>query len=319
MSRLRLNAQDGRMSAGTPTNSRQTPPARGLGRHAAFSLFGRRAVNQRTRGFTLGEIIIAMTVTSIVSMVVSGLVVAVHKAWEHNKGLEDVGNQARATIDRMQYMIAHAGVYKVAGQPTTLGLAVVSRRWAILDFPDVLVVWSGGRFGGMSDAGILQRLPRMDELVIYAPDPGDPSRLLEITLPEDSRVIDFRDPNFGRSIQSAIQSPDAESALLCDRVRRTRLPRLAGASQRFELANVRYELVLTPSDGELTGTSPGTKAWSELPWSQGIVSSDSGLRQATVRMELQVEPQEGQSSWIPSKSVAIPFFTSASYRYVFQP
>jgi hypothetical protein len=260
----------------------------------------------------------ASTITAMMSIVLGGLVMAVQTAWQHSNGLEEAGTQGRTTIERIEYMISHAGLYRANGQPTTLGLAVVTHRWSLFDLPDALVVWSGGRMGGMAAAGVQQRLPRADELVIYTPDPKDPQRFVEITVPGNTSSIDFRSSSFNPTILSLIESRQAESTLLCDRIRLSRLQQWAQYDESV-VANVRFELSLTPSDGDLASTAPGTSTWNGLMWSQGIVAGDSGMRQATVRMEMQIEPSDETPPGTEYTAVAIPFFGSASYRYVYQP
>lgn len=273
---------------------------------------------ERRRGLTLVELLIAGTVLSLVSLVLGGLVMAVQTAKAHTDGLEEATLQARAALDRIRFMVAEAGVYQVPGEPTTPGLAVVKHRWSVYDLPDVLVVWSGGRSGGLGDAGLHRRRPRIDELVVYAPDSETPHRLVELAWPGNHSTIDFRDADFGRTIRSLVSSGEADSVLLCDRVRVSPLSGWLGASGS-EVGNVRFDLTWTPEGSALSSASPGTEEWFDLPWVRGVVSPGSGLRQATLRMELQVEPREGQPSRGETRPIAVPFFGSASYRYVHRP
>jgi hypothetical protein len=267
---------------------------------------------------TLVELLIAVTITTCLSVVFGGIITAVHSAREHSEGLEEATAQAQVSLERMRYLVSHAGTYRTAGQPTTVGLAVVTRRWSIVDLPEVLVVWCGGRNGGMAQAGLQTRRPRIHELVIFAPDPDNPARLVEVMLPGNSSEIDFRAANFNATILGLLSSASAEKVLLCDRLRVSSLSAFAGFSAA-QAGNARFELTQTPSDSALSSTSPGTSAWTALPWAQGIASSSSGLRQATLRIELQVEPRSRPAAGTAATSIAIPFFGSASYRYAYQP
>ena len=281
-----------------------------IGRHAA-SRSGRGA-----RGFTLPEILIASMITAMLSVVLGGLVMAVQTARQHANGLEDSSLQSRVAMNRVRYMISQAGVYEVSGQPTTLGLAVVNRTWTYFRLPEVLVVWSGGRDGGMAEDGVVARLPQASELVVYAPDPADVSYLMEFTFPAVSSNIDFNAADFDDTIERLLAANSAESVLLCDRLRVSQLS-LWGSS-KATAGNVWFDFVKTPTDAQLAAVTPGTADWFALPWPQGIVSSESGLRQVTVQMEFQLEPFQSELS-STSSATAIPFFESVSYRHVYKP
>ena len=267
---------------------------------------------------TLVELLIAMTITSMTSVVLGGLIMAVQTARQHTEGLEEATLQAQASFDRIRFMVSHAGVYQLDGEPTCLGLAVVNHRWSSFDLPDVLVVWSGGRNGGMAEAGLQRRLPGVNELVLYTPDSNDPSRLVEIVVPGNAAAVDFRDPGFANVILSLLRSANAEPVLLCDRIRVSHFSE-SHDSLASDVGNVRFEVEQTPSDSDLASIAPGTFEWIDLPWAQGIVSSESGLRQASVRMEFQIEPRSHESAGTDFKPIAIPFFASVSYRYAYQP
>lgn len=272
----------------------------------------------RRSGLTLVELLMAATITSLLSIVLGGLVMAVQTAKTHTEGLEDATRQAQAACNRIRFMVSEAGVYQVDGEPTTPGLAVVEHQWSVHDLPDVLVVWSGGRNGGMGEAGVQHRRPRVEELLVYAPHPDAPHRLVELAWPGDRSTIDFRDPDFDRTIRSLVSSGEGEEVLLSERIRVSLLSGWVGATGA-EVGNVRFDLTWTPDDSELSSTAPGTEEWFDLPWIRGVVSPRSGMRQATIRIELQIEPRHGQPSRSETTPIAVPFFGSASYRYVHRP
>jgi hypothetical protein len=242
---------------------------------------------------------------------------AVQTAWSITKDLEESDAQARAVLDRIQYMTRNAGVYQLAGRPTRLGVAVVPHRWFVAQLPDVLVVWSGGRDGGMAAQGVQDRLPQFNELVVYACDPRAATRLMEFVFPNNRTAIDFDDPAFGTTILSLLQSRDAQAVLLCDRIAASTLPRMARITLQT-VGHIRFELDKSPSDDDLERASPGTSAWRSLVWPQGLASSDSGLRQETVRIELQLG--KGADITLPRAvpSDTLPFFGSVSCRYVYR-
>lgn len=270
------------------------------------------------RGLTLVELMIALTITSLLSVVLGALTMAVQTAREHTEGLGDANIQADVSFERIKHMVSHTGTYRLADRPTTLGLAVVTRTWSILELPEVLVVWSGGRDGGMAEAGLQTRLPQINELVIYAPSPENPQELQEITAANSLGSIDFRAAGFSQTILSLVDSPNVERTLLSDRIRTSQLSAFSNYSGAT-VGNVRFELTNSPNDAELAAAVPGTAAWNDLPWSQSIVGSDSGLRQSTLRMEFQIVPRTAEPTSDEVSASAVPYFGSTSYRYVYNP
>ena len=254
----------------------------------------------------------SLTITSLLSLVFGSLMLAMQMAWQHSGGISSCNAEARVALGRIRYMISQAGAYRNPGALQQLGVAVVGTSVNGATLPQTLVVWSGGRTGGMSAQGLQTRLPLISELVIYAPDPADSSHLVEVVATTNTNSIDFADPNFATTIQMLLAASQLDKALLCDRIRRTNL---SGTI----VGNVHFEMFQTPGDSDIASATPGTTAWNDLMWSQGIVASDSGLRQATVRMELQLEPALGAPVLTTSSPTSLPFLGSASCRYVYFP
>ena len=279
------------------------------------------------RGMTLAELLISLTILSMMSVVLAGMSNAVNSAWSYTKGVEDSDLQARAAIERIEYMISQTGVYDLAGQPTRVGMAVVRRPVGTNQIPDVLVLWTGGRSGGMAANGVQKRLPTVGELLIYTWDANSPSQLIEVGFPGQTAPFDFTSSDLATTVGNLLVSAAAEKIPLCDRLRSVVLNTSAtntGSGQSMlpttfmeSIGSVRFTLTLTPSDTELASASPQTTAWTQLNWPQGNFSNRSGMRQATLQIELQVEP-DGIARASDTVS-AIPFFGSASLRYVYEP
>ena len=302
------------------------------------------------RGMTLPELLISLTILSMMSVVLAGMSNAVNSAWSYTKGVEDSDLQARAAIERIEYMISQTGVYDLAGQPTRVGMAVVSRPVGKNLVPDVLVLWTGGRSGGMSANGVLTRLPTVGELLIYTWDAKSPSQLIEVAFPGQTASFDFTASDLATTVANLLTSTAAEKIPLCDRLRLSSLstsssdtsssvvPPASGSGSPYgpslpsgsssssssstagttqSIGNARFTFTLTPSDSELASASPQTTAWTQLSWPQGNFGNRSGMRQATLQIELQVEP-DGIVRASDTVS-AIPFYGSASLRYVYEP
>ncbi|WP_339730382.1 prepilin-type N-terminal cleavage/methylation domain-containing protein [uncultured Gimesia sp.] len=269
-------------------------------------------------GLTLVELLMAMAISSILVVALGGIVTATQSAWKHTQGIEDSQAQITATFDRIKMMVSQAGIYQVSGQPPQVGLAVVTNSWNSIDIANTLVVWTGGRNGGISDQGTLTRLPKINELLIYTSDPDDAHNLIELALPDIDSSIDFNSSSFNSTIRSAISSNSAESALLSNRIKASQFI-LSGNPWGTPVGNIRFEIVKTPSDSNLSGVSPGTSAWMNLSWPQGTASATSGLRQIRINYEIQFETAERTALNDANSPTALPFFGSSSRYYAYVP
>ena len=316
-------------------------------RRTAFRI----ATTSGRRGMTLAELLIAMAIMGLMTVVLAGMSHAVNSAWAYTKGVESTEQQAAAAFDRIKYMLAHTGTYRLTGQPSRLGLAVVPRTVGSATIPDVLVLWTGGRNGGMSALGTQTRLPVASELLAYMWDSTNPSQLLEVAFPSSTNSIDFAATDFATTITSLLSSLTADRIPLCGHLRVTSLsattttPTTAAPTTGTtflplgglygpsisptpitttstidvsqSLGCARFDIVWTPTDAELATATVGSTLWYQLKWPLGAVGSRSGMRQATLNLELQIEP-DGVDAGTGSIN-AIPFFDSGSVRYVYEP
>ena len=179
------------------------------------------------RGMTLAELLIGMVIMGLMTVVLAGMSNAVSSAWNYTKGVEVTEQSAAAAFDRIKYMLAQVGTYRLTGQPTRLGVAVVSRTVGSTTIPDVLVLWTGGRNGGMAVSGTQARLPVASELLVYTWDSSQPSQLLEIVFPGSSGNIDFAATDFSTTITSLLAVTTADRIPLCDHLRVSSLSNVA--------------------------------------------------------------------------------------------
>ena len=260
----------------------------------------------------------AMSITGLLAVVLSGLTVAVQTGWEQTHGVSDVALQARAVLDRVKYSVGQAGLYKISGQSTLLGLAMVERTRSLYKLPEVLVVWCGGRNGGMTAQGVLGRLPLASELLLYSPDPVNPRRLVELAFPTNNTPIDFAAADFATRILGLVDGGTAEPLLLCDKLRTSELTLFTGGAKAL-VGNLRFALDRTPTNSEVAAAAPGTAAWAGLMWAQGIYGGDFGMRQAGLRIELQLEPLPDRRADATGATTAMVFYGSCAMRYVHVP
>lgn len=269
-------------------------------------------------GFTVVELMSSLVILTMTMTVLSGLILAISQAWDHATALEESRKQSQATISRIRWMVQQAGTYRMTGQSTTLGVATVNQTWMFYQAPSILVIWSGGATGGMASLGVQSRLPVASELVVYAPDTLTPSKFVELTFPGNSTPVDFRAASFTTTINTLMAWANRKSVKLCDRLRVT-------TGQSFgwfsvpSMGNSRFELTYSPTDSQIAGASPGSQNWNDLPWAQGMVGADNGLRTANLRMELLLERDPAKPQTDNNYSTALPFFGSANRQFVFQP
>jgi len=269
-------------------------------------------------GLTLVELLMSMAISSILLVALGGIVTATQSAWIHSRGIEDSQSQVSAAFDRIKMMVSQAGVYQVSGQTPQVGLGVVTHTWNFYDVPDTLVVWTGGRNGGISEQGTLARLPKMSEILIYTIDPNDKHNLIEVALPESNTDVDFNSSSFKNLIHTAINSDSAESALLCNRLKNSQFF-LSGTPWGPAAGNLLFGIIKTPSDSSLSGVTVGTSNWLNLDWPQGTASASSGLRQVCVQYEAHIEIFERTSLNEVNSKTALPFFGSCSRLYAHTP
>lgn len=255
-------------------------------------------------GLTLLELLIAMSIMVIVVAALAGLARAVQLGSEYGEGHGAATQHARVVIERISRSVQQA-----TASESFPGFLVVAEEAGAWRFPDTLVVWRPE--GAPADP---DGLPRFSELVIYCPHPDVPNQLLEVTVPGDGRTV----PPVEQEAQwaselAAIKSSGGARAVALTTLLRTCSPPDLGETQGR--GAVRFEARLRPSAAEWTAYKAGTLAWNDLSWVQGIHGSGTGLRQAWLRMELQLMPGEKAAADDPGGQQAIPFFGSAALYY----
>jgi hypothetical protein len=259
----------------------------------------------RPSGMTLVELTVAMSVMSLVVVVLGGIITVVDASRRHIEGLHEATALGRFAVGRVHDAVNRTGTYRIGPGGTVAGIGVV---WTD-GRPETLVLWTGGRDASLAEQSPLSRRPRANELVIVTPDPIDPTRLVEIVVPNATDEVDFTASTFATRVRQLIASPNAEKITLCDRMRVVQLPGTTVAAVRFEGEE-------TPTDGQLAGTAAGGAAWRDLPWAGGISTSTSGLRQVALRIEIQVI--SFGSAHVSAASPALPVFGSAVRRYLYR-
>lgn len=247
---------------------------------------------------TLLEMITAMSIMVMVIGTLAALARSVEESFEYGDAYGTVTQHARVFQERLNRMVAQA-----SANEQFPGFIVITTTESTWSFPDTLVIWHPSVAPANPDG-----LPLYKELVIYSPDPSNPNVLLEITTPTDTTVCPaVTNTAAWASAVSAIRT--ANSSV---RTQVTTLLQTARISASGNLhAALRFNIRLSPSQAAWTSNT----AWSQLPWTQGVYDSQTGLRQAWVRYEVQLLPQSQASETPTAARPAVPFFGSAALYY----
>jgi hypothetical protein len=249
------------------------------------------------------ELLIALSITSIVVAALAALAKSVQVGTEYSEGHGNATHHARVVVDRITRTASEAHASRQFP-----GFVVVHEEILSWSFPDTLVVWHPA-----SDPADPDGLPRFDELVVYCPHPESPNRLIELTAPTDLRTVPpVNDEAAWRNEIAAMKSSQASLRVeLTDLVRTAVVGEVTDTPLR---AAVRFQSRLRPSEDEWAQYQGGTLPWQDLSWVQEIYGSQTGLRQAWLRMELQLVPRSPVGG-SPEGSQSVPFFGSAALYY----
>lgn len=288
---------------------------------------GMRHLGMRHLGMTMAEVLIALTIMTMIVGAVGALAQAVQTGWQRTQGQNSVTQQARVALQRISQRIRSA--YSSPNHP---GVMVVYDVVGSEKYPDTLVVWSPSGTPANPNGP-----PLISECVFYSPDPSSPNRLLEITAPADTRQIPLDDTLNSSSWRSTLAT--LKTASTTNRVLLADLLRVASttsssnvlptnlAVQQASVTDggvkltgsvssvrgvVRFWREVTPSVSAWTSYKAGTTSWSNLDWPQGVGGDQFGMRQVWVRFEMQLVPGTDQLTSASSSQTAVPFFGSAA-------
>jgi hypothetical protein len=243
------------------------------------------------------ELLIASAVMAMTMAALAALGKAVQVNAAYGDGHGQAVQHARVAIERITRMAREA-----TASPSFPGFLVLTEAEAGWRFPDTVVIWHPS--GSPVDPN---GLPRFNELIIYCPDPEDPHQLVEITAPSDTRTV----PALSDLTTWASRIDGIKNASSSQMVMLTDLMRSCPVGTGFRGA-VRFESRLRPSAEEWTSYQAGDLDWDDLPWVQGLYGSKTGLRQAWLRIELQLMPGATVIGDDPGGQQAMAFLGSAA-------
>ncbi|HEV7225850.1 MAG TPA: prepilin-type N-terminal cleavage/methylation domain-containing protein, partial [Pirellulales bacterium] len=261
----------------------------------------------RRRGLTLVEMLLAISILGITAGTLTGLSLAVQQGTTYSQGYSTATQHARVTLER---------IARTVGQATATdaypGAVVVYDMLGSWRFPDTLVVWrpNGPPANPLGP-------PLLGEVVVYCPDPANPNQLLEVTAPGDTTPVPLNDaglntPAWRSQIKSLACAATSNKVLL------TNLLRAAQYDPSTVRAAIRFETDLHPTAAEWSACQTSPALWNTLGWPQGLGGSQAGLRQAAVRVELQLLPPAWAGQLDPQAQQTVPFLGSAAFSYALQ-
>jgi hypothetical protein len=260
--------------------------------------------HNRRLGMTLIELLLASAILIMVVGALGAVGNAVQQGYEYSEGYGLATQHARVVLDRITRNVSQA-----TANEQFPGFLVVASSQGTWRYPDALVVWhpSGA---AASPTG----LPQFNELIVYCPSAAAPNTLLEITTSADTRTV----PAVTNPTQWLTEIQNMQSSTTNQKVTLTNLLRTCATGTTPPLTwrgAVRFEQRLTPSDTQWNQYQGGTLNWNQLSWVQGIYGSQTGLRQAWLRIELQLMPGAAWVAANPAAARAAPFFGSAALYY----
>ncbi|HPP53383.1 MAG TPA: hypothetical protein PK777_10560 [Thermoguttaceae bacterium] len=239
---------------------------------------------------------LAVAVMVVGALMALSRAAAIGAAYTDGVGLTT--QHARVVLDRIARTVREA-----TANEQFPGFIVVADQVGPWRFPDTLVVWHPE-----SAPADPTGLPRFSELVIYCSYPTEPAWLMEIRVPDDTRTVPaITDTSAWQAELAAIKASASPTAVrLTDRMRTC----TSGELGEQPRAALRFEARYRPSLEEYAAYKAGTTAWTALSWPQSMYGPNVGLRQAWVRIELQLASEEENS-----QEISYPFFGSAALYY----
>ncbi|MFV1965488.1 MAG: prepilin-type N-terminal cleavage/methylation domain-containing protein [Pirellulaceae bacterium] len=262
--------------------------------------------NHRRRGLSLIELLVATTILALIAGALAALASAVQVGSQYNAGMGNALQHGRVGTERIQRALNEA-----PASNEFPGFLVLEEQIGIWKFPDTLVVWRPP-----GDPANPDGLPLISELVVFCPDPAAGNRLLEITVPADTRPVPAVDdlPAWQSTVFGMKTSGDARRVLLTDLLRMAMPTGVAGQTATPR-GVARFQVELRPSEAQWNDFLAGALTWDEIAWAQDIHGTQSGLRQSWCRFELQLIADHVNDN---SVDAGIPFFGTGAIYYSLQ-
>lgn len=258
-------------------------------------------------GLTLVEMLLAISILGITAGTLTALALAVQQGTTYSQDYSTSTQHGRVALERITRAVS--GATATDAYP---GAVVVYDLLGTWRFPDTLVVWRpNGAPANPSGP------PLASELVMFCPDPVNPNQLLEVTMPGDGTPVPLNDASLNTPIWRT-QIKTWASAASSNKVLLTDLVRAAQYDSNTNRAAIRFETDMHPTSSEWSACQAQPTLWSSLNWPQGLGGAQAGLRQVSVRVELQLLPNSFKGQLDPQAQQTVPFLASAAFSYALQ-
>ena len=211
---------------------------------------------RRRRGFTLVELLMVSAVMALLATTLAALATAVQVANQQQIGRGLALQHGQVALERIERAIQRA-----TANERFPGFIVFSETVDGSRFPDTLVVWNPT--GPPIDP---RGMPRVNELVVFAPAYNDLTRLVELRHFNDaSQVPPLANDDDWRSLLSILKSSTysgagSSAAVLSDLLRTAQVTNSSEPSVGAR-GCVRFEQALRPSAAEWEAYKAGSVAW----------------------------------------------------------
>lgn len=250
------------------------------------------------RGLSLAELLVASAVMGIICLSFGTLAMSVQMANEYSQEKNLVGQHARVILQRVERSMQ--GAHATESFP---GILPITYYYSTYDFPQAIAVWDP-----IGDP--IASYPQVDELVIFAVDPDNPNRFLEIRNESNtSTAPGVTDETAWRTlVTNLINSSDSDIVEISDLVR-------AGKAGSNYYSTLRFQTRVVPTDADIAAARSGSVDWEDLTWATSIYSSKAGIRQVWCHFEWQLVPTSNIDEHSSLGEQAVPFFGSSAIYY----
>lgn len=270
-----------------------------------FSLPRNRTASRRA--VTLTELLIAVAVMAMMAAALSTLATSVEIIGANGRGRNEAIQHARVTLERIQRNCREATC-----NATYPGFFAVPEVVGTESFPVSLVVWHPATAAANPGGA-----PLMSELIVYTTDGSDPSKLLELSDPADTRTSPlWTNLTTWRTEIASLRSRATAKRVVLTSLLRTALASTSTNGSAQRLGAVRFDCLVRPSATEWSEFQAGTRSWQDISWALDIYGKSTGMRQSWCQIELQLIPGSKMETNDSTGQSAIPFFGSAARYYM---
>ena len=258
---------------------------------------------QRT-AFTLGEMLVSITILVMIAGTVGVLSVATQQASEHCRGQALAAQHARIALGRIETNVRTAWASE-----SFPGCASFSTTVGTNSYPDTLVIWKP-----TSTAANPTGLPKVSELLVYTPDATSPNTLNEIRWASSTATA----PALTSTASWTTLLTSFRTATGVVRTPVTDILRSAASGatpgSKADKGCLRFKVLLAPTDAQWTSYRAGATTWNALDWPLDSYGTSTGTRTVVCQTELQIKPPVGGVDSSTGEGI-LPFFGSASLSY----